>query len=328
MEGTGFNIDLTGFSVPEIELIIGENVSIGSKESELDNVPSDPPASAVVTKHGDCWVLGNKHRLICSDATRPEPYEILLAGKRAHMIFTDPPYNVRINGHVSGKGRHKHAEFRMASGEMTELQFMDFLKAPLGHAARHSIDGSLHFICMDWAHLFELLSVCRLIYSDLKNICVWNKTNAGMGSLYRSKHEFVVVAKHGRKPHINNIELGIHGRYRTNVWDYAGVNTFKAERQSELESHPTVKPVAMVADAIRDCSRHKHIILDPFMGSGTTLIAAEITGRAAYGIELEPKYVDVAIRRWIDLTGGEVRHAQTGALYPSRQAISMERAHG
>lgn len=319
LESMDFEIELTGFATPEIDLILGGDAD-STRTDILDHAVEKAFAHPLITKLGDCWILGGRHRILCADARSPQSFIILMAGKFAFLIIMDPPYNVPISGHVSGLGKVKHAEFAMACGEMTLEQFIAFLHQVMGHAASNSINGSLHYIFMDWAHIYELLSAGRLIYSDLKNICVWNKTNAGMGSLYRSKHELVAVFKHGKKPHTNNIELGAHGRYRTNVWDYAGVNTFKADRQSELESHPTVKPVAMIADIIRDCSKHRQIVLDPFMGSGTTLIAAELTGRIAYGMEIDPKYVDVAIRRWIELTGGEVRHAETGELYPALTA--------
>ena len=212
------------------------------------------------------------------------------------MVFTDPPYNVPIAGHVGGLGSIQHREFAMASGEMSQAEFTAFLQSVFGHLAAFSVDGAIHFQCMDWRHIPEILAAGTAAYADLKNICVWAKNNGGMGSLYRSQHEFVFVFKSGTAPHINNIELGKHGRYRTNVWSYAGVNSFGEDR-GDLSLHPTVKPVAMVADAIRDCSHRKGIVLDAFLGSGTTLIAAEKTGRRGYGIEIDPAYCDVAIRR-------------------------------
>jgi DNA modification methylase len=196
------------------------------------------------------------------------------------MVFTDPPYNVPIDGHVSGLGRIQHREFAMASGEMTEDAFTKFLGTAFQHLANNSSDGAIHFVCMDWRHMLETLNAGYAVYSELKNLAVWNKTNGGMGSSYRSKHELVFIWKNGSAPHINNFELGQHGRNRTNVWDYAGVNTMRAGRLEELAMHPTVKPVAMVADAIKDCSHRKGTILDPFLGSGTTVIAAERTGQA------------------------------------------------
>ncbi len=203
----------------------------------------------------------------------------------------------------------------MASGEMSEAEFTAFLTSVFGHLAKCSADGAIHFVCMDWRHLYELLTASRNLYSELKNLCVWNKTNGGMGSLYRSKHELVAVFKAGIGPHINNVELGVHGRYRTNVWDYAGINSFGAKRDEELAMHPTVKPVALVEDAILDCSRRNGIVLDAFAGAGTTIIAAERAGRRGLGLELDPKYVDVTLRRFRDLTGEKPVHAESGLTF-------------
>lgn len=241
---------------------------------------ADGPA---VTRLGDLWQIG-AHRLICGDATDLETSARLLDGERAQMIFTDPPYNVKIDGHVSGLGAVKHREFAFASGEMTGAEFTAFLERVFANLVLRSVDGAIHFVCMDWRHLGEVLAAGGSTFSELKNICVWNKTNGGMGSLYRSQHEMVFVFKSGTAPHINNVELGRHGRYRTNVWTYAGANTFSATRDADLAMHPTVKPVALVADAILDCSRRRGIVFDAFAGSGTTLVAAERTGRRGYGI--------------------------------------------
>jgi DNA modification methylase len=271
-------------------------------------------AGEPVSRPGDLWKLGS-HRLLCGDATDAESFALLLGDARAEMVFTDPPYNVPIGGHVSGLGKIQHAEFAMASGEMSESAFIGFLATVMRNLADFSIDGSIHYLCMDWRHSFELLTAARGVYTDLKNLCVWNKDNGGMGSLYRSKHELVFVYKNGTAPHVNNVELGKHGRYRTNVWGYAGVNSFGKNRTSELAMHPTVKPVALVADAIKDCSTRGGIVLDCFAGSGSTLIAAERTGRRGYAIEYEPKYVDVAIRRFEDLTGEDAVHLASGLTF-------------
>lgn len=296
-----FDLDLTGFEMPEIDLIIN-----GADEDDPD--PADdapePGKGTAVTKAGDIWEMGN-HRLICGDSRQPAIYQALMQEARAQMVLTDPPYNVRVDGHVCGLGKVKHQEFAMASGEMTDGEFREFLSTALGQAIQFSADGSLHYVFMDWRHIGDLLEVGRGLYSELKNICVWNKDNGGMGALYRSKHELVAVFKHGTKPHINNIELGRHGRYRTNVWDYAGVNTIRKGRMEDLAMHPTVKPVALLADAIKDCTKRNQLVLDPFAGSGSALIAAEKTGRAARCIEVDPHYCDVIIRRWQTLTGKE-----------------------
>lgn len=219
------------------------------------------------------------------------------------MVFTDPPYNVPISGHVSGLGQVRHREFAMASGEMSEEEFKAFLATSLGLMAQFSQEGCLHFVCMDWRHLKELLLVAAAVYTELKNICVWSKTNGGMGSLYRSQHEMIPVFKKGTAPHRNNVQLGKHGRWRTNVWSYAGVNSFGPTRAEDLSHHPTVKPIAMVADAIRDCTKRGDLVLDGFAGSGTIVLAAERTGRRAAALELDPLYVDTAVRRWQALTG-------------------------
>ncbi|MBV9066033.1 MAG: site-specific DNA-methyltransferase, partial [Methylobacteriaceae bacterium] len=243
--------------------------------------------------------------LLCGDSCLPETYQRLLDSEKADLVFTDPPYNVPIEGHVSGNGKTTHREFAMASGEMSQREFADFLEITLGAAVNASRDGALHYVCMDWRHLYEMISCGRAVYGSLINMCVWNKTNGGMGSFYRSQHELVFVFKVGTQAHTNTVELGRHGRNRTNVWDYAGANAFGPERQSSLAVHPTVKPVALIADAIKDATRRGELVLDPFCGSGSTIIAAEKTGRRGRGVEIDPQYVDVIIRRWQQCTGKE-----------------------
>jgi DNA modification methylase len=295
-----FDIEITGFEMGEIDLLLGTDVPTGQPpEPPLPDAPARP-----VTRPGDVWLLGD-HRLICGDALDPVTYDRLMAGGKADLVICDPPFNVKIDGHVSGLGKVRHREFAMASGEMSEARFIAFLTRAFRHFSEHSRDGSLSFQFMDWRHAYEILTAGREVYGELKNICVWNKDNGGMGSLYRSKHELVFVFKNGSGPHINNIELGRFGRYRTNVWDYAGMNSKHKEREEALALHPTVKPVAMFADAILDCSNRGDIVLDAFLGSGTTLLAAERTGRISRGIEIDPAYVDVAITRWQQMTGNE-----------------------
>ena len=292
-----FDITLTGFELPEIDVLIDElkfKNHEGHESDPADQVP-DPDHDSVITQSGDIWNIG-VHRLICGDATQAETYQRLLADQRAQMVFSDPPYNVAVGGHVSGLGKIKHREFAMASGEMSKAEFTAFLIKVFQYQAIFSIDGAMHFQCMDWRHMHEILTAGDIAYSDLKNLCVWAKNNGGMGSLYRSQHELVFVFKSGGSPHINNVELGKHGRYRTNVWHYSGVNSFGHHR-NDLELHPTVKPVAMVVDAIYDCSNRKGIVLDAFAGSGTTLVAAEKASRRGYGIEIDPIYCDVILRR-------------------------------
>lgn len=304
-----FDLEVIGFEAAEIDLMIGG----GAEENEAD--PADgstgfDPNAPTVSRPGDLWQIG-PHRLLCADALDGASYSRVLESQRANLVFVDPPYNVRIDGHVSGLGQARHAEFAMASGEMTEADFTAFLEKALVQHAAHSADGALHFVCMDWRHSGELLVASRGVYSECKNLCVWVKTNAGMGSLYRSKHELVYLFKVGTSPHVNNVELGRHGRSRSNVWRYAGVNSFGTERDEALAMHPTVKPVRMVADAILDCSRRGDRVLDGFSGSGTTLIAAERTGRVGYGLEIEPRYVDATIRRLAEHAGLEAVHVES-----------------
>ena len=291
-----FDLSVTGFSTGEIDVILK-----GSPDPEDEVIPAVPetPRSRV----GDIWQLG-AHRIGCGDG-RDLAFlqKVVGAGQRVDVAFLDPPYNVRINGHANAKGRHP--EFAMASGEMTEGEFRGFLAETLGACAAVSRDGAVHFVCMDWRHIDDVSAVGREVYGHLLNICVWNKSNAGMGSLYRSKHEMVFVFRVGTVPHLNMVELGKHGRNRTNVWDYASVNSMQGSRREDLAMHPTVKPVALVADAVQDVSRRGDRVLDIFLGSGTSLIAAERVGRVCCGVELEPAYVDVALARWQALTGKE-----------------------
>jgi DNA modification methylase len=294
-----YDLALTGFDGGMLERLIEAALSGNDVD---DIIPVIDEKALPVSASGELWSLG-KHRLLCGDARDSAAYQQLMNGELAQMVFTDPPYNVPVNGHVCGLGKVKHAEFAMASGEMSQAEFEGFLTNVLGTVAEFSADGSIHYVCMDWRHMREILVAGYASYEELKNLIVWNKDNGGMGAFYRSKHELVFAFKKGKASHINNFELGQHGRYRTNVWDYAGVNSLKAERSEELAMHPTVKPVAMVADAMRDCSKRNGIILDPFSGSGTTIIAAEQTGRRCYAMEIDPHYVDVAIRRWQAVTG-------------------------
>jgi DNA modification methylase len=305
-----FSLEATGFTMAEIDLRV-EGISAAGDDAANPADALPPPANhSVVNKAGDLWRLG-RHTLLCGDALSADSFHALLGSKRAHVAFTDFPYNVKISGHASGKGRIQHRDFVMATGELDVVEFTSFLTRCCAHLAKFSVDGSIHFTCMDWRHLGELLEAGRLAYTELKNICVWVKDNGGMGSLYRSKHEFVLVFKSGTAPHRNNVQLGRYGRNRTNVWHYPCANTFS--RQSDegylAALHPTVKPVAMVADAILDCSARGDLVLDPFLGSGTTLIAAERVGRSCYGMEIDPLYVDTIIRRWQAFTGDNAIHA-------------------
>lgn len=290
-----FDVEITGFSVAEIDSLV---------EGLIPEEPGDPDDDVVPSvdsdrrcRAGDIWQLG-MHRLICGSALDAGTVEALMAGEKATMVFTDPPYNVPIDGHVGGSGAIKHREFAMASGEMSKAEFTSFLRNAFQNLVAHSCDSSIHFVCMDWRHMGEMMEAGEATYTELKNLIVWAKDNGGMGTFYRSRHELVFASKSGTAPHINSFELGQHGRYRTNVWQYRGVNTLRAGRMDELALHPTVKPVQMIADAIKDVSYRKAIVLDLFGGLGSTLIAAHKTGRRAYLCELDPIYCDRIIRRW------------------------------
>jgi len=323
LAGLDFSLEVTGFEMAEIDLRI-ESLE---HPPEADDDPADvlpgllanPPFSKI----GDLWTLGN-HRVLCGSALDAAAFAALMGDERAATIFTDTPYNVPIDGHASGLGAIHHRPFPMASGEMTKTEFAAFLGQAFRNLAAFSVDGSLHYVCMDWRHLEELLAAGREAYSELKNLCVWVKNNGGMGSLYRSQHELVFVFKHGRSGHRNNVQLGQFGRNRSNVWRYPGANSFarSSEEGNLLALHPTVKPVVMVADAILDCSARGEVVLDAFLGSGTTLIAAERTGRRCYGMELDPVYVDTIIRRWQKLSGGSALHGISGRSFDdlARQA--------
>ena len=296
-----FDLSVTGFSTGEVDIILN-----GSADPDDEVIPAAPVSPR--TRLGDVWILG-EHRVGCGDA-RDLDFVRRLIGEEAAIdaAFLDPPYNVRISGHANSVGRHR--EFAMASGEMDEAEFRAFLKETLGVSASVSRDGAVHFVCMDWRHMDDVSAVGKEVYGDLLNVCVWNKSNAGMGSLYRSKHELVFVFRVGDLPHFNAVELGRHGRNRTNVWDYGSVNSFKGSRRQDLVLHPTVKPSALVADAIQDVTRRGELVLDLFLGSGTTLVAAERVGRRCRGLDIDPAYVDVAIDRWSHMTGGVPERAE------------------
>jgi DNA modification methylase len=308
-----FDVELTGFSTGEIDLLLDGKPGPATDDpaDDLTGLGLDCPA---VSQPGDCWELG-RHRLVCGDALQSASYAVLLEGELAQLLVADPPFNVRINGHAMGRGKVRHREFKMASGEMSETAFTAFLETFIRQVVAFSSDGSIHYLFIDWRHLPELLAAARPLYAEWKNLLVWNKTNAGQGSFYRSKHELIAVFKNGTAPHMNNFGLGANGRYRANVLDYPSVNCLHPARRGELDLHPTVKPVALVADLIRDCSRRNGIILDPFGGSGTTILAAERTGRVARVLELDPLYIDVAIRRWEQTTGVPARQAELGLTF-------------
>jgi len=320
-----FSLDITGFDTGEIDLIL--DPGLGDKQVQLDEKNNGIPfilENEVVTENGWIWQLG-KHKVICGNSLDENSYIRLLKSspdknikshkmEKAHMAFTDPPYNVKVQGHAGGNGKFKHKEFPMASGEMTPEEYQNFLTTTFALLKQSTRNGSLIYVCMDWRHIGEIINAGMETFDTLKNLCVWNKDNGGMGSLYRSKHELIFIFKNGKRPHKNNVELGSFGRYRTNVWDYPSINSFGGSKDN-LRMHPTVKPVEMIRDAILDVTNRKDLVLDSFLGSGSTLIAAEISGRICRGIEMEPLYVDTTIRRWQEITGKSAVHIQTGKTY-------------
>lgn len=316
-----FDLTATGFELPEIDLRI-QSLDEATDEASIECATQAIPVSTL----GDVWQL-HGHRIACGSALDAAVYQTLMQGESAALVFTDPPYNVPISGHVVGNGRHQHPEFAMASGEMSEAEFTQFLQAALGHTANVCASGALLYVCMDWRHMEELAAAAKAVSLDLKNLCVWDKGTGGMGSFYRSQHELVFVYKHGPGGSTNNVQLGRFGRNRTNVWSYPGANSFARESTegNSLAMHPTVKPTALVADALLDASERGQHVLDPFLGSGTTLLAAERTGRLARGIELEPTYVDLAIRRWQRLTGAQAVLMRTGERFDALERRLLDR---
>jgi DNA modification methylase len=306
-----FDLDAIGFTVGEIDLKI-QGLEAADDDTDTDEAPVD--AGPAVARTGDLWRLG-QHIVVCGDGLNPATHAKLMGEARAAMVFTDPPYNVPIDGNVTGKGKTRHREFAMAAGEMTEPQFTVFLTDALQRMAAVCADGAIAYVCMDWGHLFPLLVAGRSSFDALLNICVWSKPFGGVGGIYRSAHEMVCVFKKGQSPHRNNVQLGRFGRNRTNVWSYPRVAGFGRGEEADLTVlHPTPKPVAMIADAILDVTARGELILDPFLGSGSTLIAAERVGRVCRGIEMDPLYIDLTIRRWQRLTG-EVAYREDGAAF-------------
>lgn len=304
-------IEILGWETAEIDLILDTDAKEDAADPADDcpELPSEP-----VSQLGDLWHLGD-HRLFCGSSLDSGNWATLMDGREAAMAFTDAPYNVPVTGHITGLGKASHAEFAMASGEMSKAEFTAFLSNAIGQMSACVKDGAVLTLAMDWRHSGEMLAAIESSGLTLINMCVWNKNNGGMGSLYRSKHELFWITKKGKAPHTNNVELGRFGRYRTNVWDYAGVNSFGKSRMEDLTDHPTVKPTALVADAIRDVTHPGEVVIDAFMGSGTTILAAERSKRIAYGMDIEPKYIDVAVRRWEAMTGKKAILAKTGETF-------------
>ena len=312
-----FELEISGFETLEIDNILDCEV-LRQEDTDDDVIPVDENVQPVA-QEDDVFRL-DTHFLVCGDAREQKSYVAVLGDAKADLIFTDPPYNVKIQGNVAGSGKNTYREFAMASGEMSPAEFTEFLRFVFCLLCSHSRDGAIHFIAMDWRHMQEILSAGLEAYTELKNLCVWNKSNAGMGTFYRSKHELFFAFKNGSAKHINNFGLGETGRYRTNVWEYSSPSALGPDRSAQLEMHPTVKPVSLVADAIRDCSKRGGLILDPFCGSGTTIIAAAKTGRRAHCIELDPLYVDTAIRRWQKWSGKDAVHMGSGRTFDDIEA--------
>jgi DNA modification methylase len=311
-----FDLEAIGFEVPEIDLFIDGLSAVPDADPD-DRLPEiSGPAVTVV---GDLWQLG-KHRVLCGNSLVIANYERLMQGSKADLVITDPPYNVVIDGHATGNGSIQHREFEMASGEMSSIEFTDFLRRAMIAARDHSADGSLAYYFMDWRHMTEILAAGQSVYAKLLNLCVWAKNSGGMGSFYRSAHELVFLFKNGTGSHRNNLQLGKFGRYRTNVWNYPRANSFSGSDPDGdlLALHPTPKPVALITDAIKDCTTRGDLVLDPFLGSGTAAIAAERSGRRCYGFELDPLYVDTIVRRWQRLTKLDAIHVETGETFNSK----------
>jgi DNA modification methylase len=304
----GLDVSVTGFEPAEIDLLFADRAPGPDPE---DVVPPLPQKAA--TRPGDLWRLG-KNWLLCADARKAENFDRLMNGVAAAAIFTDPPYNLRVRA-IGSRGRVRHSEFAFGSGEMHPAQYRRFLCETLGNGVQVSAQGAVHYVCIDWRHIADLIEVGRELYGDILNVVVWAKTNSGQGSFYRSQHELIGVFRVGAGPHRNNVELGRFGRNRSNVWTYPGVNTFSRGRMEALATHPTIKPVALVADALLDCTVKGEAVLDQFVGSGTTILAAEKVGRIAYAMEFEPKYVDAAICRWQQMTKLEATLAGDGRTF-------------
>jgi len=323
-EDLTFDLSLSGFELPEVDILLH-----GGEEKTAQDDPDDAQVGIgpAVSLLGDVWELG-PHRIVCGDALDPEALDRLMQGEKAAMVFTDAHYNLKVST-ISGFGRRKHREFERASGEMTSAAFTSFLQSAMALMAKHSVDGAMHFHCIDFRHLVEIQAAAAPVYSELKSLIVWVKNAGGMGSLYRNQHELILLYKLGTAPHRNNIQLGRFGRNRTNVWEYSAPRKFGSDDEGDLlGEHPTPKPVAMIADALMDTSNRGEIVLDTFLGSGSTLIAAERVGRVARGVELDPIYVDLAIRRWQRLTGRSAVHAQLHCTFDELAECRLGDFHG
>ncbi len=320
------DFEIPGFELPEIDAI----VKVGDAGDTPD--PADALDAAlgvggpVVTAPGDLWTLG-EHRLLCASARDADAMARLIGDRSVAMVFTDPPYNVPVNGHVRTGRAGRFAEFAEASGEMSSEEFTDFLAEALDRAAAALAPGGLLYACIDWRHMRELQDALARLRLWIINVCVWVKPSGGMGSLYRSRHELVFVAAKPGAPRRNNVQLGRFGRDRTNVWEYAGATGgARARGDDDFACHPTVKPIRLVADAVLDASALGETVLDPFLGSGATLLAAERVRRRCLGVEIDPGYVDLAIRRWRAITGRDAVHAESGETFAAREARAGDKS--
>jgi hypothetical protein len=314
----GLTFEDIGFETPDLNRILFSPAGDAATDLEEDQAPA--PEAVAVSRLGDVWIM-DQHRLICGDARMADVYARLMPeNEAARVIVADAPYNVPVRGHVTKRNADRR-EFAMGVGEMSPAEFTEFLTTSLGHASDRAVDGAIAYVFMDWRHITEVMTAGAAAIGKLKNLVVWAKDNAGMGAFYRSGHELIFVFKKGDAPHVNTFGLGEHGRYRTNVWSYPGASGFHADRDGDLAMHVTPKPVAMIADAILDVSHMGDIVLDPFGGSGSTLMAADKTGRRARLIELDPLYVDVIVRRFVAV-GGSAQLETTGQTF---DAVAAER---
>jgi len=294
----GFEIETIGFSTKDLTI-----APVPQNAEEDDSIP--PIAEHAVTQPGYAWRVG-PHIIVQGDSQQAEPFEKGLQGRVADMVFGDLPYNLPVDGFVRGKGgKNRFREFAFASGEMTPPEFTAFQRAIFRNCVRFSKPASIHFQCMDNRHLREILDAADGVYTEFKQLIVWDKQAGGLGSFYRSQYELIFVFKSGRGKHTNTFGLGQHGRFRTNLWSYPGIGAMGKGRAKELACHATPKSIPMVMDAIRDCSHPGELILDPCLGSGVTGAAAHKTGRVCVGIEIDPLYVDVAVKRLAAVTGIE-----------------------
>jgi DNA modification methylase len=311
------SLSVSGFDLPKIDWICAKETQ--EDWTDLDK-QVEPSSADPVTRLGDVWLLGDRHRLICGDSTNPDVLEELMSGERASLVGTDPPYNLRARDY-SGNGKKKHRDFAMGAGEMSRSDFTNFLARSFQAILPHLTPGAMVYAFMDWKHVRELIAAGDVSGLELLNICVWDKGKGGMGAFYRSAHELVCVFKNGKDPHKNRVQLGRHGRDRTNIWRYEGMNSFARGREKALGMHATVKPVQMISDLLLDASDRGDIVFDGFGGSGTTMIAAEKTRRLSRLVELDPTYCDTIVSRFQQAFGIEAIHAELGLTFAEVLAL-------